>query len=96
MMPTYESKLAVDLAEWSFQVELRSPEGMTKRFASKIPDHGILSQYAAGRKMLHVTVGRDNVELPKELFATLLGEITNCQNLLRNSHGRSRPRSAYQ
>lgn len=96
MMSMYESRLAVNLSAWCFEVEIRSTGGTARHFVLKIPEHNILSEYADGRKLLRIMAGRDTVDLPKELFQCLLKEIESCQDQLRSSHGRSRPRSDYQ
>lgn len=87
MISTFESKLAVDLQSWTFDVELSSLEGTAHTHTLKIPDHGILKEYAAGQKRLRLPIGHDKVFIPQELFEALLGEITSCQEVLRSADG---------
>jgi hypothetical protein len=85
---TYESRLAVDLCTWTFQI-LVDAASLTKAvYAAKIPDCGILEAYAHGRKQLSLQIDCDMVDIPAELFQTLLWEIFSCQQTLRSEHGR--------
>lgn len=84
---TYESRLAVDLCEWTFDLVLNFGSAESRVFTRKIPDHGILKEYAVGRKRVHVMVGEDKVFIPQEFFQKLLWEITTCQELLRSPDG---------
>lgn len=89
MIPTYESKLAVDLSRWTFAVEITSPLGNPHHLTSKIPERRVLCQYARGQKMLRIRLGHATVNLPKELFQALLWEINACQAQLRKTYGRT-------
>lgn len=86
----YESRLSVDLQEWSFEISLTRDGEAARTVAREIPDHRILRDYVMGRRRLSVMVGDDKVFLPRELWQALLGEIVNCQTVLRRQHERYR------
>lgn len=84
---TYESRLAVDLRAWTFEVLIESAPESATVFEGKIPDHNILTAYALGQKQLSLKVGCDMVDVPVELFQTLLWEILSCQQSIRSRNG---------
>lgn len=84
---TYESRIAVDLREWTFDLVLDIGSSERRVFTRKIPDHGVLKEYAGGQKRVHVMVGEDKVFIPQEFFQRLLWEIATCKELLRSPDG---------
>lgn len=84
---TYESRLAVDLCEWTFDLVLYFGSAEKLVFTRKIPDHGVLKECAGGQKRVHVMVGENKVFIPQEFFQRLLWEITTCKELLRSPDG---------
>lgn len=86
MTKEYSSALAVDLCEWTFDILIETPDGNLLSRRLKIPPAGLLRSLSQGRKRLHLTVGRDIVTIPEDLFEALLSEIVDCQNTIRRHH----------
>jgi hypothetical protein len=86
MTGQYHSTLAVDLCEWTFDISIETPTGDLLSRHLEIPPAGLLRDLCQGRKRLRLTVGRDIVTIPEELFEALFREIKDCQNTIRRHH----------